>query len=91
MAIVSASDLMVVDQINVASVAFLKAEDHTPVRPDSHAPKAFQVALERVEPETGEIHVFGLSGTVKDGEDIFDLLDVIGTDAFCFAVLEKPF
>ena len=82
---------MVVDQINVASVAFLKAEDYAPVRPDSHAPKAFQVAPERMDPETGEIHIFGLSGTVKDGEDIFDLLGVIGTDAFGFAVLEKPF
>lgn len=82
---------MVVDQINVASVSFLKAENHAPVRPDSHTPKTFQVALERVEPETGEIHIVGLSGTAEDSEDIFDFLDVIGTDAFGFGVPEKPF
>lgn len=31
--------LMIVDQINVARAAFFKAEDHPPVRPDSHAPE----------------------------------------------------
>jgi hypothetical protein len=35
------------DQVNVVSVAFLKAKDHAPVRRDSHAPKAFQFALAR--------------------------------------------
>jgi hypothetical protein len=73
---------MIVDQINVVSVAFLKAEDHAPVRPDRHAPKVFQIALERAEPETWETHVAGLSGAVEDGEDILDFLDVSGMDAF---------
>ena len=82
---------MVVDQINVASVAFLEAEDHAPVRPNSHAPKTFQVALERVEPKTRETHVVGLSGAVKDGEDVFGLLDVIRVYAPRLAVLKKPF
>ena len=81
---------MVIDQINVASAAFFKAEDHAPVRPDCHAPEASQATLEGVEPETGEIHVFRLSGTVENGEDILDLLNVIGMDALRFAVLEKP-
>jgi hypothetical protein len=81
---------MVVDQINVAGAAFFKAEDHASVRPDSYAPEALQSALEGVEPETGEIHVFRLSGTVEDGKDIIDLLDMIGMDAFGFAVLKKP-
>jgi hypothetical protein len=81
---------MVVHQINVAGAAFFKAEDHSPVRPDSHAPEAFQAALEGVEPETGEIHVFWLSSAIEDGKDILDLLDVIGMDAFGLAVLKKP-
>jgi hypothetical protein len=82
---------MVVDQINVAGVTLLEPEDHPPVRAESHAPEAFQAASERVEPETGKIHVFGLSGSVENGEDILRLLDVIGPDAFGFAILEKPF
>jgi hypothetical protein len=82
---------MVVNQINVTGAAFLEAEDHAPVRPDSHAPKTFQVALERVEPKAREIHVVGLSGTVEDGENVFDLLDVIRVYALGFAVLKKPF
>jgi len=81
---------MIVDQINVAGAAFFKAEHHPPVRPDSHAPEAFQSALEGVEPETGEIHVFRLSSTVEDRKDILDLLNVIGMDALGFAVLKEP-
>jgi hypothetical protein len=82
---------MVVDQTYVASVAFLKAEGHAPVRPDPHAPVAFHVALERVKPETRQVHVIGLSGTVENGENIFDPFDMIGPDALRFAVLKKPF
>ena len=79
---------MVVGQINVARAAFFKAKDHTPVRPDGHAPEAFQAALEGAEPETGKIHVFRLSSTVEDGEDILDLLNVIRVDPFGFVVLK---
>jgi hypothetical protein len=81
---------MVVDQINVAGAAFFKAEDHAPVRPYRHAPEAFQSALEGVEPETREIHVFRLASAVQDEEYILELLDVIGMDAFGLAVLKKP-
>jgi hypothetical protein len=81
---------MVVGQINVACAAFFKAKDHAPVRPDGHAPEASQTALEGVEPETGEIHVFRLSGTVENSEDILDPLNVIGMDTFRFVVLKKP-
>jgi len=80
---------MVVDQINVPGAVFFKTEDHAPVRPYRHAPEAFQAALEGVKPETGEIHIFGLSSTVEDSKDILDLFNVIGMDTFGFSVLKK--
>jgi hypothetical protein len=81
---------VVVDRVEVARVAVVKAEDDAPVGPDSHAPKAFEVTLEGVEVEAGQVHILGLLGAVQDGEDVFHFPEVIGPDSFGFAVLEEP-
>ena len=36
--------LVIVDQINIVGVAFLKSEDDAPVRPNSNAPEIFKIA-----------------------------------------------
>jgi hypothetical protein len=82
---------VVIDQVDVTSVAFLKPEDDPPVHPYRHAPKSLEAAFQGMEPETGQVHVFRLAGTVQNGKDIFYFLEVIGADAFGFPVLEEPF
>ena len=81
---------MTVSHINVLSVALQKAEDHTPIGPDGHAPETFEIALERMKPKAGQIHVVRLSGTVKNREDIFNLLDVIGVDSSGLTIFKEP-
>ena len=45
----------------------------------------------RMEAKTGEVHVLRLAGTVQNGQDVLNFLEVIGADAFGFPVLEEPF
>ena len=69
---------MVIDQINIVSIAFMESEDDAPVRSDGYAPKALKITFQGVEMKTGQVHVFRLSGKVQDGQNILDLLEVIG-------------
>ena len=78
---------MIVSQINVLDVAPLKAEGHTPIGPDGHAPQTFKVALERMKPKAGQIHVVRLTGTVKNREDIFNFLDAISVNTSGLAIV----
>ena len=82
---------MVVHQVNVNGVAAFKAEYHTIIRPYRDGVETFQVSFEGVKPEARKIHVPYGAGAVQDGQNVFNLLDVIGTNAFAVAVFEKPF
>jgi hypothetical protein len=83
--------LMVVDQINIISVAFLEAEDDAPVCPDSHAPEGFKVAFEAVQSEAGQVHVVRPPGATQNEKDVFYFIDLIRGDAFGLALLKQPF
>jgi hypothetical protein len=82
---------MIINQVYIVGVPFVKAEDDAPVCPNRNAPKAFKVAFQGMQPETGQVHVFGPAGLVQNGKDVFYFLNVIGADAFGFPVLEEPF
>jgi hypothetical protein len=80
---------VVIDQIDVESVAALKAKNYTPIGPDRHAPKTFQITLEGMEPETRKIHVLRNAGSVQDSQNVLQLFDVIRTNTLCFVVHKK--
>jgi hypothetical protein len=44
-----------------------------------------------VEPEAGQVHVFRLACSIKNGEDIFHFIDMIRADSLILAVFEQPF
>lgn len=46
---------MVIEEIDVANVAILKAASDPPIPTDSHGPEALQVALERVQAKTRKV------------------------------------
>jgi hypothetical protein len=60
-----------------------------PVGANRDAPKTFEPAFERVELETGKIHIRRNPGAVKNGEDVFDLLDQFGLQSSPFAMDKK--
>src|SRR3990172_2494360 len=55
--------LVVINQIDIPHVSVSKTKDDAPVRPNGHAPEAFQVALERMQSESREFHISGYPHT----------------------------
>lgn len=82
---------MVIHKINVTRVAVVKPEDHAVVGPDRDGREPFQVPLEGVQSKTGQVHILGRSSAVEDSQNIFDLFNIIRSDALAVAVFEQPF
>jgi hypothetical protein len=72
---------MVVHVINVKRVGIGKAEDHPPVRANRYRLKTLELALERMHPKAGQIHIGCARGRVEPGENIAQLNGVLGNHA----------
>jgi hypothetical protein len=81
---------MIVDQIDVVGVAAIEAEDSTPVGSYGHSPEPGQVALERVQPETGQVHLADLVSFIETRENALDLVDLIRPELAPIAFLIQP-
>jgi hypothetical protein len=44
---------VIINQINIKRIAFFKTKNHAPITTHADAPKAFQVAFERVQSPAG--------------------------------------
>jgi len=75
---------VIVDVVDIVGVTLLETKDDAPVRPDSNGPEASKIASQGVQSEAGQVHVFGLPGSIEDREDILYFLSVIGADPFGF-------
>jgi hypothetical protein len=82
---------VIVDQINIVGVALLKPKYDPPIRPDGNAPETSKIACKTVQSEAGQIHVFRLFGAIENGEDVFNLLQLIRADALSLVVFKEPF
>lgn len=82
---------MVVDQINFVGVASLKTEYDAPVRPDSDAPEVFQIAFQAMESKAWQVEVFGLSGAIQNGKDVFHLLSLVCADPSSVGIFKQSF
>jgi hypothetical protein len=59
---------MVVDQINIDGVASIEAKDDPPISRDGDRPEALQGALQRVQPQSREIHLSGHCCHIEAGK-----------------------
>ena len=82
---------MVVEIVNVQRIMVNKTEDHPPIGPHRHCPKAFQLALERMQPETGQVHVRHRRGSFKTRQDVAQLICVVRNYSARVVVLVKRF
>ena len=64
---------MVIDVVNVHHVAFRKAEDHAPVGADGDGPETSQVAFERVQPKTRQVHIRACASRIESCENVSQL------------------
>src|SRR5580698_1099998 len=62
--------LMVVDQIDITTVAGLEAKDHPPIGPNRHCPESSQVALQRMQSKARQIHIGDDFGCVESRENV---------------------
>ena len=72
---------MVINQIHVPDITALKAEDDTPVSRHRDRPVAGEVAPQRVQSESRQVHVARLGRFIETGENTFDLGEQIGRNA----------
>jgi len=69
--------LMVVDQINVASVPGAEAEDHPPVGPNRYRPETSQVAFQRMQSKARQIHIGNDFSCIKPRKNVTKFLYVL--------------
>ena len=72
---------MIIAIINVDHVAAREPEYHSPVRADRYRPKAFQIALERMQPKSRQVHITRRLRGLQPGKDISQFRHVLRNDA----------
>jgi hypothetical protein len=83
------SFLVVVQIVNIDGIAFLEAENDSPVRPNRHRPEARVIAFQRVEPKAGQSHILRRSGHIQPRENVPHSFAVISANSALVAPLEK--
>ena len=81
---------MVIDIIHVLHVV-VRAKDHLLVCANRYRPKTFELAFERMQPETGHIHIGHGAGCVELRENIAQFDGVFGYHAARVVVFMKAF
>jgi hypothetical protein len=81
---------MVIDIIDILRVV-VETEDHPPIGLDGHSPKAFHLALERMQAEPGQVHVGNGWGGVKRRQNIPQLANMFRVYAAWVIVFKEPF
>ena len=67
---------MIINVIHICGIMGDKAEDHPPVGAHCYRPEAFQISLERMQPEPGQVHILHCSGGIEPHENIPQFLRV---------------
>ena len=81
---------MVICQVDVVGIPVGEAENDSPVCPDGNGPEAFHIALQRMEMETGQTHVFDRCGFIQLRQDGPYLIQQVGPNATRVVPLEEP-
>ena len=68
---------MIVDIVHVQRVAFGKAKNNSPVGSNSNGPKAFQLTLQGVKAEAGQVHIRRRSGCIETRKNVAQLFRVL--------------
>src|ERR1700720_9924 len=83
--------LVIVNIIDVNGVAVLEAERYAPITGNRYSPVALQVALKRVQPQAGKVHVVGPTAAVQHCKYITKLLAVPRCHASCCSPIIEGF
>jgi hypothetical protein len=81
---------VVIDIINVLRVS-IEAKNHPPVGPNSHGPKAFLLAFERMQLQLRLVYVSNGLGGMECRQNIPQLVGMLRIHAPWVVLLKKPF
>jgi hypothetical protein len=73
---------VIIEQIHVVNVAGFETKNDPPIGPHCNAPKISKISLQRMQPETGQVHIGRLSRAIQNGQNILDFRGMIGADSF---------
>ena len=79
---------MVIDIIDILR-AVVETEDHPPVSPNGHRPKAFQLAYERMQPESRQVDMGNGWGGVQRRQNIPQLANMLRVYAAWIVVFKE--
>ena len=80
---------MIVEIIHIVSIAFHKAENHSPVSPHSYRPEALELAFKRMEPEPGQVHIRNVCRYIEPHQNIAQFFGVLAYDAALVVIFIK--
>jgi len=81
---------VVIDTINILH-AIIETEDHSPVSPDSHCPKAFHLAFEPMQPQLRLVDVSKSGSSMQCRQNVPQLVGMFRIYAPWVVHLKKPF
>lgn len=81
---------MVIDEIDVESVAVLVTENDSPIPTDRHGPEAFEITFERVQAKTGNIKLSRRISGIERGKNTLNLLAQRSADPARVPAFVKP-
>ena len=76
---------MVVGEVYVEHIPILDTKSDPPVTADRHGPKAFQLALQGMQPIAGEIQIRRYGGSIQNGQHVFNSISQRRADPACIA------
>ncbi len=78
---------MVIHIVDIQCLALYVPKNDAPVRPNSHSPIAFQLTLEGMEAEAGQIHIRDRGGRIKPRKNIAQSFGVLASNPAAVVVL----
>ncbi len=78
---------MIVEQIDIEGIAILKTEDQPPIAANCNAPKALEIALQRVQPPAWVSSIFCC---IERRQKSSKLVNLVGGQATPFIIMKEP-
>lgn len=80
---------MIVDEVNIKSFAVREPKDDPPVRAHGERPKAFEVALQGMQPEGRQIEVADTLRRIEQGQNLPDFPHMLCVEPSGVVILVK--
>jgi len=78
---------MIVNQVHIENITIRKPENNPPISANRHAPKAFVIAFQRMQPERVHIHIVDMFRNIEAGQNHFNPVSQIRPDSSSFVSL----